>query len=893
MTRRSLNLALILMLLLVAGGLRHWPVQSVSATMGPGFEWTMLPRHLGTSLVNPNDLAAAQSYVNPVNGYGVSFDGCETLTDGFEQVTHTYTITGTALSAPRVVSVSAGPRMLPPKLGGGLEELSCGDLRATTQLPQGSYDVSLQVSTASDGDITYPSTSILVKDILIISVGDSYGSGEGAPDKEVQYGFLGFPVAPALWQDQNCHRSAWAGASQAAVILENTDPHTSVTFISLACSGATINTPIDDNPDDGTINMATFQGAGLLASYSGIEPKGNFNPSTFLPPQMEQAARIANGRAIDALTISGGGNDMHFATVIADCVTSDCSTNQTTLNRLDADFTQLPNRYQELADFINGDRDRNGAPALNITPDRVFITEYPNPTRNNNGEWCDTNQIDDPLLSLPGTGITKDEMRWASEHVVNPLNVMVKTEAAKHGWNVVTGISDEFFDGHGWCVLGADANGAPNNWINRSTDALAIQGPVTIPMGLIITVGAAGIVFSALTGGLSLLLTLVSLPALLLELKGTDGTMHPNRMGQMAYARHIASSIQARFAGTLPPSGDMTAPTIETPQSITSQTLDRAGTIVDYPIPVTHDAVEGDGVASCSPPSGSVFPIGTTRVTCTAQDASGNQATPVSFLVTVVPVTGTLPDPTSAQTSLRSGCTNADSDNQGLENDAGPVSFTGTNVSGQADVGALKARASATDDDCGMRVTSSTTLTVGAGSTGLADGDPVLLSVTLGLDGTLTTSADANQVAIADMSANYSIVETNCPDPVPDPEFGGEGGGTARGSSTSAPRSIWTCTAVPPTSGMSAPGGRSTTTSARNSRTSPTCTATTVALTRSPCRSRLAPTPSSSRPMSERSSRSRQSWTPSRPVILAQQPSLTSPTPSRWALSSQRRASRG
>ena len=36
--------------------------------------------------------------------------------------------------------------------------------------------------------------------------------------------------------DRAMVRSAWAGASQGAAILESADPHTSVTFVSLACS---------------------------------------------------------------------------------------------------------------------------------------------------------------------------------------------------------------------------------------------------------------------------------------------------------------------------------------------------------------------------------------------------------------------------------------------------------------------------------------------------------------------------------------------------------------------------------------------------------------------------------------------------------------------------------
>jgi subtilisin-like proprotein convertase family protein len=47
-----------------------------------------------------------------------------------------------------------------------------------------------------------------------------------------------------------------------------------------------------------------------------------------------------------------------------------------------------------------------------------------------------------------------------------------------------------------------------------------------------------------------------------------------------------------------------------------------------------EDNCPGVGAATCSPPSGSSFPVGTTTVTCTATDAAGNQGS-CSFTVTV------------------------------------------------------------------------------------------------------------------------------------------------------------------------------------------------------------------------------------------------------------------
>src|SRR6185295_12834924 len=45
--------------------------------------------------------------------------------------------------------------------------------------------------------------------------------------------------------------------------------------------------------------------------------------------------------------------------------------------------------------------------------------------------------------------------------------------------------------------------------------------------------------------------------------------------------------------------------------------------VVNYPAPLVIGGA-GNVVVVCNPPSGSVFPIGTTTVTCTATDTSGN-----------------------------------------------------------------------------------------------------------------------------------------------------------------------------------------------------------------------------------------------------------------------------
>ena len=68
---------------------------------------------------------------------------------------------------------------------------------------------------------------------------------------------------------------------------------------------------------------------------------------------------------------------------------------------------------------------------------------------------------------------------------------------------------------------------------------------------------------------------------------------------------------------------DTTAPSIAVPNDITEEATSLAGRVVTYQVSAS-DTVSGSLVASCSPSSGSTFPIGTTEVHCLASDAAGN-----------------------------------------------------------------------------------------------------------------------------------------------------------------------------------------------------------------------------------------------------------------------------
>ena len=71
---------------------------------------------------------------------------------------------------------------------------------------------------------------------------------------------------------------------------------------------------------------------------------------------------------------------------------------------------------------------------------------------------------------------------------------------------------------------------------------------------------------------------------------------------------------------------DTTAPAITVGDDQAVTTADPAGTTLAYDPPVVADVVDGEPDVECVPAAGSAIAVGTTTVTCTATDASGNSA---------------------------------------------------------------------------------------------------------------------------------------------------------------------------------------------------------------------------------------------------------------------------
>ena len=117
-------------------------------------------------------------------------------------------------------------------------------------------------------------------------------------------------------------------------------------------------------------------------------------------------------------------------------------------------------------------------------------------------------------------------------------------------------------------------------------------------------------------------------------LSGTRGyNVAVNASGQVIWNSHTAGDTwsHAFFLTTAPPATD--PPVIHVPGDMSVPATLPSGSAVTYSVSAV-DAVDGPVPVTCAPESGSIFPIGTTTVHCTATDRAGNSASS-SFKVIV------------------------------------------------------------------------------------------------------------------------------------------------------------------------------------------------------------------------------------------------------------------
>ena len=421
--------------------------------------------------------------------------------------------------------------------------------------------------------------TVKVQDILIAAIGDSYGSGEGCPEIPAEFkvddaaiatgsynfeqlvaadlntlDFVQFPtvlalspVVPEIWarstdanmtlESRLAHRSTHAYSARYAMAVEESDPRSSVTYVSVAQSGAVVSELIN------TKNLSSDDGV------------------TLMPVQLEELKKIVGNRKIDTLLISIGGNDAGFGPLLGKLLASPvvfAGLGQLTENFLDP--ISLVPKYAEnpvnptglfdwrpdaLKSVINGNFTssnsegiasdifsylNNSLPTdpltglqfasafngiggelvklsssyallnqnlrMNFTIGRIAITEYPDINkvyvRGSDGEpvnWWGPGVTD----LLPGGAVNPSEGLLATEIFAEPLNRTVSEAAAAHNWLYVGGVSDAFA-GHGYGALKED------RWIVTARESLIREGSTPEWFGQVFPITSFGMAHQSSPG---------------------------------------------------------------------------------------------------------------------------------------------------------------------------------------------------------------------------------------------------------------------------------------------------------------------------------------------------------------------------------------------------------
>jgi lysophospholipase L1-like esterase len=349
-------------------------------------EWSMVPRFAADPLHGGQpDLPNTPAYVNPTDGFGVQLDASHSAGIGPSTTFSWEVIDSRGDATP---------------LGG--ED-------PTVDLPPGPYTVELTAIglSGSDGP-QYAAVDIQVKDILIVSIGDSYASGEGNPvvpgATSPQWAYSPDPAMDL--ENADAHRSTIAGPAQFALRLQQANPQEAVTFVSVADSGASI--PV-----------------GVLGPMASVG-----DPSHQLPAQIAELKQIIGTRPIDVLTVSVGGDDIGFAGLAESLVENTAfgrPSRAAILARFDAALKALPGRFAELAAAIQA-----------LGPARVLVTGYPDLTRNQRGN----------VAAIPGPGgftlVSKRDAQLVSRTIIPRLDAAIARAAAAYHWTLVAAIDADF-----------------------------------------------------------------------------------------------------------------------------------------------------------------------------------------------------------------------------------------------------------------------------------------------------------------------------------------------------------------------------------------------------------------------------------------------------------------
>ena len=323
----------------------------------------------GNHIAQPHErlIGGALSWYLSQAGFPVTLNACESRGSQYS-----WTLLNTTTQA--VTSIAT-------------KQLTKATCKTHATLPEGSYTFTLNVTAGTtNATVTIPAT---VKNILMVAMGDSYASGEGNPRNVDAWLTQGGPFSAfrPYWDNDVCHRSVHGAPALAALALEKTSALTSVTLVDVSCTGATVR-------------------QGIL----GVQPGTG-------QTQIALAKSLIGEQPVDLVSISIGGNDIGFGSVLSSCLlNANCPLSKPTSGALQSYPTlqagvsdqtaKLQAAYSEIANCLSK---RTCPSGINLAPTAsVLPTMYPDLARNSNGAICS-------YLSM-----TQQDFTWARAAILNP-----------------------------------------------------------------------------------------------------------------------------------------------------------------------------------------------------------------------------------------------------------------------------------------------------------------------------------------------------------------------------------------------------------------------------------------------------------------------------------------
>ena len=336
-----------------------------------------------------------------------------------------------------------------------------------------------------------------VRDLLIVGLGDSFGSGEGNPDMPAEFSEAQryknlYPrrknndaSGSALWTDELCHRSLYGHQLRAALQIAVENPQSAVTFLGYACSSAGIEAGIL-GPQEYVERVSTTRAQSSDSAEAA--------PSRFLSGDSKDAQirwllrelcrvkpRESDGlwvcpdnqfrRSVDYLFLSIGGNDVGFRNVVAWATLREgtsatlakffgatVSAKQFARNMKDI----LPGVYARLAKAIeravplySGDQGFDAS--------HVILTAYPDMLVDETGQICTAGGTEDgeedrfpanQSLDFFSSWLATTSGRLTAVHEqLATLDRRMRDLSGDHGWTYAGRVyNDRVFQGHGFCA---------------------------------------------------------------------------------------------------------------------------------------------------------------------------------------------------------------------------------------------------------------------------------------------------------------------------------------------------------------------------------------------------------------------------------------------------------